>query len=112
MHTVASTSYSREPVFLKTTQDQQLLALLQAAQKPKGSVERMLLVAAFAGYMHRSLSNVLLALLQAAQKPKGSIERLLLVAAFAQSAFQAVGKLKPMIPIMGETYEVRMQQLA
>lgn len=57
------------------------------------------------------MSNVLLALSQAAQKPKGSIERLLLVAAFAQSAFQAVGKLKPMIPIMGETYEVRMQQL-
>jgi len=45
--------------------------------------------------------------LQAAQKPKGSIERLLLVAAFAQSAFQSVGRLKCMIPIMGETYEVR-----
>ena len=44
--------------------------------------------------------------LQAAQKPKGSIERLLLVAAFAQSAFQAVGKLKCMYPISGETYEV------
>ena len=43
---------------------------------------------------------------QAAQKPKGSIERLLLVAAFAQSAFQAVGKLKCMYPISGETYEV------
>ena len=34
------------------------------------------------------------------------MERLLLVAAFAQSAFHAVGKLKPMVPIMGETYEV------
>ena len=45
--------------------------------------------------------------LQAAQKPKGSIERLLLVAAFAQSAFQSIGRLKCMIPIMGETYEVR-----
>ena len=45
---------------------------------------------------------------QAAQKPKGSIERLLLVAAFAQSAFQAVGKLKCMVPIMNETYEVRL----
>ncbi|CAL5227335.1 g10278 [Coccomyxa viridis] len=43
---------------------------------------------------------------QAAQKPKGSIERLLLVAAFAQSAFQSVGKLKAMTPIMGETYEL------
>ena len=43
---------------------------------------------------------------QAAHKPKGSIERLLLVAAFAQSAFQAVGKLKCMVPMMGETYEV------
>ena len=43
---------------------------------------------------------------QAAQQPKGSIERLLLVAAFAQSAFQAVGKLKCMYPISGETYEV------
>ena len=47
---------------------------------------------------------------QAAQKPKGSMERLLLVAAFAQSAFQAVGKLKAMVPIMGETYEVHSQQ--
>ncbi|CAL5227336.1 g10279 [Coccomyxa viridis] len=42
----------------------------------------------------------------AAQQPKGSIERLLLVAAFAQSAFQAVGKLKCMYPISGETYEL------
>ena len=48
--------------------------------------------------------------LQAAQRPKGSMERLLLVAAFAQSAFQAVGKLKAMVPIMGETYEVHLQQ--
>ena len=48
--------------------------------------------------------------LQAAQKPKGSIERLLLVAAFAQSAFQAVGKLKCMYPISGETYEVSLTQ--
>ena len=31
-----------------------------------------------------------------------------MVAAFAQSAFQAVGKLKCMIPIMSETYEVRL----
>lgn len=46
--------------------------------------------------------------LQAAQRPKGSVERLLLVAAFAQSAFQAVGKLKAMVPIMGETYEVHL----
>ena len=38
------------------------------------------------------------------------MERLLLVAAFAQSAFQAVGKLKAMVPIMGETYEVHLQQ--
>lgn len=45
---------------------------------------------------------------QAAQQPKGSIERLLLVAAFAQSAFQAVGKLKCMVPTMSETYEVRL----
>ena len=44
--------------------------------------------------------------MQAALKPKGSVERLLLVAAFAQSAFHAVGKLKPMVPVMGETYEV------
>ncbi len=44
--------------------------------------------------------------MQAAQRPKGSMERLLLVAAFAQSAFHAVGKLKPMVPVMGETYEV------
>ena len=44
--------------------------------------------------------------MQAARKGKGSLERLLLVAAFAQSAFHAVGKLKPMVPIMGETYEV------
>ncbi|CAK0756209.1 hypothetical protein CVIRNUC_002436 [Coccomyxa viridis] len=43
---------------------------------------------------------------QAAQRPKGSMERLLLVAAFAQSAFHAVGKLKPMVPVMGETYEL------
>ena len=112
MHTVAYTFFSRGSVFLEDKTGSTMLALLQEAQKPKGSVERLLLVAAFAGYMHRSSSNVLLALLQAAQKPKGSIERLLLVAAFAQSAFQAVGKLKPMIPIMGETYEVRMQQLA
>ena len=48
--------------------------------------------------------------LQAAQKPKGSIERLLLVAAFAQSAFQAVGKLKCMYPVSGETYEVGLSR--
>ncbi len=55
--------------------------------------------------MHcESLQEV--AVWQAALKPKGSNERLLLVAAFAQSAFQAVGKLKCMVPMMGETYEV------
>ncbi len=62
--------------------------------------------------MHKFLSqHCSCSVWQAAQKPKGSLERLLLVAAFAQSAFQAVGKLKPMIPIMGETYEVHMQQV-
>ncbi len=55
-----------------------------------------------------SVACSLLMYVQAAQKPKGSIERLLLVAAFAQSAFQAVGKLKCMYPISGETYEVRL----